>query len=138
MAPKPADPERVTTVEKGLVVVQEATSRRSVKTWLGLRGELGKVRTQLEDVQAALWRMEALLAARPMAGEAEWGRDGKRRDGERRDRVPRGEESQIATTQAEWRCQIGQIFAGKRRFAKIEAARGCSDARETWFSWRSA
>ena len=93
MAPKPADPERVTTVEKRLAVVQEATSRRSVKTWLGLRGELGKVRTQLEDVQAALWRMEALLAARPMAGEAEWGRDGKRRDGERRDRVPRGEES---------------------------------------------
>ncbi|EXC09690.1 tRNA (cytosine(34)-C(5))-methyltransferase [Morus notabilis] len=59
----------------------------------GLRGELGEVWTQMEDVQAALRRMEALLAARPMAREAELGRDGERLDWERRDRAPRGEES---------------------------------------------
>ena len=109
MAPKPADPERVTTVEKGLAVVQEATSRRSVKTWVGLRGELGKVRTQLEDVQATLWRMEALLAARPMAREAELGHDGTGRGEIARLGARR---AQIATTQAEWRCQSGRSSPG--------------------------
>ena len=61
MAPKPADPERVTTVEKGLAVVQEAVHSVVTENLLqireevaGLRGELGEVRTQMEDVQAAL------------------------------------------------------------------------------------
>ncbi|EXC17314.1 hypothetical protein L484_027502 [Morus notabilis] len=64
MAHKPTDPERVTTVEKGLVMVQEAVYavvtenlsqiRQEVA---GLCGKLGKVQTQMGDVQAALRRM---------------------------------------------------------------------------------